>query len=112
MNRGANLYRRKNHSDRRAYPDFLTSARTPCGWPSVRDLFVRNDDRGQNRDRRVAQAKAVCLTCPFRAECDQWATETRQLGIWGGRTHEERVSAYRKGKPKAVWQGKKRADVA
>lgn len=29
-------------------------------------------------------AKAVCEDCPIRGMCLQWATATRQSGIWGG----------------------------
>lgn len=45
----------------------------------------------------VAQAKAVCATCPVAAECLTWAIETNQSeGIWGGHTAQERRSIRRR----------------
>jgi WhiB family redox-sensing transcriptional regulator len=39
----------------------------------------------------IAQAKAVCATCPVAAECLTWAIETNQSeGVWGGHTPRER----------------------
>jgi WhiB family transcriptional regulator, redox-sensing transcriptional regulator len=38
----------------------------------------------------VGAAKAVCSACAVRAACLSFALETRQDGIWGGATTEER----------------------
>jgi len=39
----------------------------------------------------VAAAKALCRTCPVRAECLAFALETNQeAGVWGGTSEEER----------------------
>lgn len=39
----------------------------------------------------VTAAKAVCATCPVRAECLAWALDTRDPhGVTGGLTPEER----------------------
>jgi WhiB family redox-sensing transcriptional regulator len=38
----------------------------------------------------VAAAKAVCQACSVRASCLAFAVETRQDGIWGGTTSDER----------------------
>ena len=35
---------------------------------------------------REREAVAVCASCPVRAECDEWATRTRQRwGVWGAK---------------------------
>lgn len=39
---------------------------------------------------QVFAAKAVCLRCAVRARCLSYALATRQAGIWGGTTQEER----------------------
>jgi WhiB family redox-sensing transcriptional regulator len=40
---------------------------------------------------QVAQAKAVCLQCPVRAQCLSYALSSPELhGIWGATTQEER----------------------
>jgi WhiB family redox-sensing transcriptional regulator len=41
---------------------------------------------GSSRD-----AKAVCMACPVRAQCLDYALETHQLfGIWGGLSERQR----------------------
>lgn len=43
------------------------------------------------REAREAKAKAVCARCPVRAECLEWALETREpFGVWGGYSESER----------------------
>jgi WhiB family transcriptional regulator, redox-sensing transcriptional regulator len=39
---------------------------------------------------QVFAAKAVCFRCVVRAACMSYALATRQAGIWGGTTQEER----------------------
>lgn len=47
--------------------------------------------------RGIAQAKAVCSTCPVADECLSWAIETNQSeGIWGGHTARERRTLRRR----------------
>jgi WhiB family transcriptional regulator, redox-sensing transcriptional regulator len=41
--------------------------------------------------QQIEQAKAVCVRCPVRRECLQYALATRQVhGVWGGTSEEER----------------------
>jgi WhiB family transcriptional regulator, redox-sensing transcriptional regulator len=43
------------------------------------------------REAREARAKAICARCPVRAECLDWALETREpFGVWGGYSETER----------------------
>jgi WhiB family redox-sensing transcriptional regulator len=45
----------------------------------------------------IAQAKAICASCPVASECLTWAIETNQSeGIWGGHTPKERRSIRRR----------------
>lgn len=40
---------------------------------------------------QIEKAIGVCLRCPVRAACLQWAMDHRQeFGIWGGMTEDER----------------------
>jgi WhiB family transcriptional regulator, redox-sensing transcriptional regulator len=41
---------------------------------------------------QVKVAKAVCLGCTVRATCLAYGLETRQDGIWGGTTWDERYA--------------------
>lgn len=52
---------------------------------------------------QIAQAKAVCGSCPIRTAClDQGMRE--EFGIWGGMTPKERTSARVAAKPKPAPQ--------
>jgi WhiB family redox-sensing transcriptional regulator len=50
---------------------------------------------------QAERAKAVCRTCPVKAQCLAWAVETRQdAGIWGGMTEDERRVLRRARRPR------------
>lgn len=36
------------------------------------------------------EAKKICLQCPVRAECLDWALRHRETGIWGGFSDTDR----------------------
>jgi WhiB family transcriptional regulator, redox-sensing transcriptional regulator len=44
--------------------------------------------------RLISAAKAVCQACAVRAPCLSYALQTRQDGIWGGTTQEERHAMH------------------
>jgi WhiB family redox-sensing transcriptional regulator len=45
---------------------------------------------------QVEAAKAVCMTCPVRLDCLEWALATAQdSGVWGGLSEEERRALRR-----------------
>lgn len=53
---------------------------------------------------KIARAKRVCLTCPVRQECLEFAVTTNQeYGIWGGCSEEERRVIRRQ------WRARQRA---
>lgn len=57
------------------------------------DLFF--PERGES----TKEAKAICATCPVKAECMEYATSgVEKFGIWGGTSERER-RAKRKGMP-------------
>jgi WhiB family redox-sensing transcriptional regulator len=40
---------------------------------------------------QIRAAKAVCIRCPVRLECLEWALATAQdAGVWGGLSEDER----------------------
>lgn len=50
-----------------------------------------------DRQARVAQAKAICSSCPVRVDCRQWAFSFQaQVGIAGGLTEQERAQRRRR----------------
>jgi len=51
------------------------------------DVNLFFPDRGEN----IATAKAVCMSCPVRAECLEFAlVEVIKVGLWGGTSERER----------------------
>jgi WhiB family redox-sensing transcriptional regulator len=58
------------------------------------ELFYPAGSTGRAIDR-TGKAKAVCASCPVRTQCLEYALETGQEGIWGGKTEDERRSLRR-----------------
>jgi len=49
-------------------------------------------ERNAARERRVAQAKAICRACPAIQQCLDHALKVREPhGIWGGMSEDERA---------------------
>lgn len=45
---------------------------------------------------QIERAKAVCVQCPVRQDCLEWALATGQdAGVWGGTSEEERRAMRR-----------------
>ena len=45
---------------------------------------------------QIDEAKAVCMQCPVRMDCLEWALATGQdAGVWGGLSEEERRALRR-----------------
>ena len=38
----------------------------------------------------VLDAKKICSGCPIQAQCLDWASQTQDAGVWGGKTPQER----------------------
>ncbi|NIH87879.1 WhiB family transcriptional regulator [Amycolatopsis granulosa] len=59
------------------------------------ELFFPVSEMGPGA-RQVARAKAVCASCPVRAECLAYALDAGlDNGIFGGTTEQERRSLIR-----------------
>ena len=78
----------------------ITSAaltpRDPRWWENAAcrtvdpDLFFPAGN-GKAARAQTAEAKSVCMQCPVRVQCLEWATETEQPhGVLGGLSQEER----------------------
>lgn len=63
-----------------------------CRGRDSAQFFHPDGERGSSRSRREAGAKAVCHSCPVRAECAAHALTVREpYGVWGGFTEAERL---------------------
>lgn len=70
-----------------------------CGWTSQGacqdedpELFFPIAATGPAGRHQISAQKRVCQRCTVRASCLTYALETRQSGIWGGTTLEERFA--------------------
>jgi len=63
-------------------------------------FFHSYQERGPQRRRREAEAKAVCHRCPVITECRVHALRVHEpYGIWGGLSEEERATLVRTRRP-------------
>lgn len=65
------------------------------------DLFFPVGTQGPALTQ-IAEAKQVCMGCPVRHPCLDFAVTTRQAGVWGGATEEERHAERRRRQRRAV----------
>ncbi len=48
-------------------------------------------ERKDERERRETKARAICMVCPVRLDCLDFAMSIREpYGIWGGLTEADR----------------------
>ena len=54
-----------------------------------REIFF--PEKAQKNQVHISQVKAICVACPIRTRCLQFALdEQQQYGIWGGLSYKER----------------------
>mgnify|MGYP003343531054 FL=1 len=78
----------------------ITRRRTDDDWMGVAAcrgmthlFFPSTAERPQARERREAQARAVCASCSARTTCRDFAREHHEYGLWGGESEDERHDA-------------------
>jgi WhiB family redox-sensing transcriptional regulator len=72
--------------------DWQTQA--ACRGMDITVFFHPPDERNAARERRAAQAKAICQACPAIVACREHALQAREpYGIWGGLSEHERAAA-------------------
>ncbi len=58
-------------------------------------FFHPQNERGSARKRRERAAKVICMQCPVRMECADYAVRAREsYGVWGGLSEEDRERIY------------------
>jgi WhiB family redox-sensing transcriptional regulator len=63
-----------------------------CRGMDVSVFFHPPQERNAARERRIAQAKAICQGCPAIQRCLDHALKVREpYGIWGGMSEDERA---------------------
>lgn len=56
----------------------------------VKAKFFADIERSGRARMDVVEAKAICLGCPVKDDCLDYAITSRMSGIWGGTTEKER----------------------
>lgn len=71
--------------------------RAACRDMDVRLFFGPDGEQRPRREIREARAKAVCESCPVRAQCLDYAlSNSIRHGVWGGLNEEERMRERRR----------------
>jgi hypothetical protein len=81
------------------YPEFLVNLELPieitqggdCSGADTELFFSENVGE-------IAQARAICASCPLVVKCLDYALFAEEFGVWGGKTQGER-KVLRAGKP-------------
>ena len=68
--------------------------RAACRGPQARSFFPPSaSERKDEKATREIRAKQICMTCPVRRDCLNYALSIREPhGIWGGLNEIERKS--------------------
>lgn len=71
--------------------------RAACRGEDSSDFFAPNYfERKEEKEAREAKAKSLCVRCPVRLECLDYALRAREPhGIWGGLNEVERRALIR-----------------
>ena len=84
-----------------------------CRGRDSAQFFHPDGERGASRNRRETNAKAVCATCPVRAECAAHALAVREpYGVWGGFSESERLRLLALGWEDLADRRRSRVDIA
>lgn len=68
-------------------------SRAVCGGTRAWLFFGPDGETERERQIRERKAKAVCASCPVRAECLDYALERHvRYGSWGGLNEHERFT--------------------
>jgi WhiB family redox-sensing transcriptional regulator len=84
-----------------------------CRGRDSAQFFHPDGERGSSRNRREAEAKSVCATCPVRPECAAHALSVREpYGVWGGFSESERLRLLAVGWEDVADRRQARVDIA
>ena len=72
-------------------------SKAACRGACARLFFGPDGETEPERQVREGKARAVCASCPVRAECLDYALEHNvRYGIWGGLNEHERRAERRR----------------
>ena len=78
-------------------PDWRWQDRAACRGEDLMLFFGPDGERQPDREIRERKAKQVCMGCPVRTDCLDYAvTRPERYGTWGGLNEDERASERRR----------------
>lgn len=73
-----------------------------CVGKDVNIFYHPYNERGEEKEERLAKAKAICVGCPVIQEClDHALSVPETFGVWGGMGEDERRLLIRRMRRKA-----------
>lgn len=69
--------------------------RGACAGQDPALFFAPEGSRGPTRTLYEVEAKALCVQCPVRQQCLEYALEEHMAGVWGGTNEVERRTLRR-----------------
>lgn len=77
--------------------NYAWQAKGKCVGEDTEIFFLPYAIRGENKRKRIAQAKAICVGCSVLEECLNYSLDTEQeFGVWGGVSEDERKVLLRR----------------
>lgn len=74
-----------------ARPSWGWQERAACRGEDLMVFFAAEGERPPERDLRQAKAKRICMRCPVRADCLDFAVSVpERFGFYGGLNEDER----------------------
>lgn len=87
----------RRQANRLVAPQWGWQDAAACRGEDIGLFFGPDGERQPEREIRERKAKAICVTCPVRAECLEYAlSRPEKYGVWGGLNEEERASERRR----------------
>ena len=81
------------------YPPQILRDKGLCAKLGKQNIRLFYPEDGEN----YRAAIAICIDCPVRQECGQWAIEHGEYGCWGGLTDQNRRTIKRNRRNPLPW---------
>jgi WhiB family redox-sensing transcriptional regulator len=77
-------------------PDWSWQEGSACKGEDLTLFFGVEGERPLSKQAREVKAIQVCMGCPVRTPCLEYAIGAKATGVWGGSTDEVRTSERRR----------------
>jgi WhiB family redox-sensing transcriptional regulator len=77
-------------------PSWRWVDRAACRGEDLVLFFGPDGERQPEREIRERKAKQICMACPVRVDCLDYAVSQHEYGMWGGLNEDERTAERRR----------------